>query len=133
MVMPSNGFIPHIRVYADLPGHPKLFALAQVLDLPREHVMGMLLNLWLSVLSTSDGCLLADESTLARVMEWAGDPHRLARAMIDTRWLDTEYSSAPLTSVAVTGRRWHIHNWEHYNGPPALWSPLRPPALWSPP
>ena len=95
-----------LKIYATLREHPKLFELADHLDMPTPHVVGHLVTLWLWCIGQApDGALPARPRAVARAAGWErGDPEAFVQALVDCGWLD-ECSG-----------RWYVHHWEHYGG-----------------
>jgi hypothetical protein len=93
---------PWLKVYDDLPRHPKTTRLCRALGADRNTVVGSLICLW-SWASTyaQDGDLTRfTNQDIADAAGWEGDAGELVKAMKDSGFLD--------------GRV--IHNWMHYSG-----------------
>lgn len=88
--------LPWIKVWADLPDHPRVYDLAAALDVPPTQAIGHLVALW-SWLSryAPDGVTRQSRdsrATIARASRWDRDPVTLTDALVATGWIVVEDS-----------------------------------------
>ncbi len=102
--------VPRIQVYSNLTAHPKIYNLAEELNLPRSKVAGnaaaagMMVGLWSwAAVNAPDGDLTGCPArALADASGWRGKPEVLFDALISCGWIDE-----------INGR-YFLHDWEEY-------------------
>jgi len=95
-----------IESHEDLPNHPKTRKLARLLGINIPQVVGHLHCLWYWTLKYADDGVLTrfDEADIEGAMLWDGEPGKMAKALIDTKFLDKVQGE-------LTG-----HDWNDYAG-----------------
>lgn len=92
--------LPWIRVYNDLPDHPKADALAELLGEARAWTHVVELWLWASRVRPDGDLAGIAPSLIARRSGWTGEPEQFVSALRVAGWLD--------------GTR--LHGWEEHQG-----------------
>lgn len=94
---------PWLKVYDDLPRHPKTTRLIRLLKIDRPQAVGHLVCLWSWAFSYAESGDLNKftNDDLADAAHWPGDAGEFVKALKDAGWLD--------------GRA--IHDWDEYAGP----------------
>ncbi len=98
--------VPWIQVYSNLPEHPKIYKLMDLLGLKKNRdAVGMIVELWCwVVVNATDGDITRfPPKAIAGAMEWSGKPQRLYDALVDAQWLDRTKDGRVL-----------VHDWEEY-------------------
>lgn len=72
------------------PTHPKVDALMDELEIPRYAAVGLLESLWhITAANTPRGDVgKFKNKTLARRLDWDGDPDQLVNALVSSGWID---------------------------------------------
>lgn len=72
------------------PEHPKMHALAERLNIPHAHAVGIMEMLWHLATRFAPAGDIGRYSAayIAKQLSWTGDPDELVAALVEVRWLD---------------------------------------------
>jgi hypothetical protein len=92
-----------IESHQELANHPKVYRLADTLNVEVPTVIGYLhLWWWWCMAYADDGDLKGfTDGEIARAAQWSGDPSEFVKALVKVGWMDR-------------GR--HVHDWWEYAG-----------------
>ena len=100
--------IPWLQVYSNLPSHPKVSRLADLLGLNHKHVqpeviaVGIVINLWTwAIQNCPNGFLTVSTRAIAKACGWTGNPDVLYEALIAADFVESDG---------------YIHDWDEYAG-----------------
>lgn len=98
--------IPWIQVLSNLPEHPKIYGLMELLGLRRKRdAVGIVVEMWCwVVVNATDGDITRFPiKAIAGAVEWTGSAKRLFDALVAAGWLDLTDDGRVL-----------VHDWEEY-------------------
>lgn len=97
----------YVEAHATLREHPKTKRLARLLDMPRPHVIGHLLNLWWWCQDyAQDGNLSGySASEIAEASEWTAAPELFVESLLTAGFLEEDADGALI-----------VHDWCDYGG-----------------
>lgn len=95
-----------IELHDTLPDHEKVVAVADILKMDKDLVVGKLVRLWTWALNNRESGVFKarDIATIAEVMRFRGKPQRLVDALTEARLLDK------------SGDAYVIHDWDERVG-----------------
>ncbi len=94
-----------VPLHQSLREHPKVFTLADNLDIDNAHALGLVASLWLwSINGAPDGVLPESTRVICEAAGWTGDRDQLIDALVAAGFVDKRDG------------QWHIHDWDDYVG-----------------